>query len=656
MSRTRRRSMRIAWCVGFLLAAALLARAATAESANATVAVRRAPGTTAATVAVSKAPGATSAAGAADLAAIQARRHDAPDLEAARMLFEANLDAIRLKDGAAYLACYLESDSLARTGPAGFRLGYRTLAAETAKNIWPDRFEGTDLRLVPVRDGVVYGTYRYRVRFGSDEQSGLSERFFVRTPAGWKIAVSTAFAAPPGTPPPPRALVGATLVDGTGAPPVRNAVVVLRDGKIECAGPRARCPVPAGVDTLDLRGLWITPGLVDAHVHYSQTGWADGRPDALDLRARYPYAEVEKRLRTEPQRFHGSYLCSGVTAVFDVGGYPWTLDLQDRGRIETMAPHVSAAGPLLSTLDFWLNLPAERQFIYLADDSAAREGVRYLASRGAAAVKVWFIVNGTRDFDEMARAVEAAGDEARRAGLPLIVHATGLREAKAALRAGAKLLVHSVWDAPVDSEFIRLAKQNGTIYCPTLTVVGGYWRLFDSATSGARKVAPVVDDPCGCVDSLTRALVATTPVVATALVDSRTLAALAARPRHPEWRRTMAANLLEVHRAGIPIAMGTDAGNPLTLHGPSVYAEMGAMRAAGLSPMDVLVASTRGGALAMGRLDEFGTVEPGKDADLLVVGGDPTASIANLRRVRYVVRGGVVRSLDELRAGRTGRR
>ncbi len=81
---------------------------------------------------------------------------------------------------------------------------------------------------------------------------------------------------------------GATLVDGTGAPPVPDAVVVLRDGKIDCAGSRAACPVPAGVDVTDLTGLWITPGLVDAHVHFSQTGWADGRPDSIDVRGAAP--------------------------------------------------------------------------------------------------------------------------------------------------------------------------------------------------------------------------------------------------------------------------------------------------------------------------------------------------------------------------------
>ncbi|HEY7216737.1 MAG TPA: amidohydrolase family protein [Thermoanaerobaculia bacterium] len=570
----------------------------------------------------------------------------ASDVAAARALFEKNLQAIRDKDRDAYLSCYLESDRLARTGPTGFQLGYAGLAA-TAGQGWPDHIAADDLHLTPVRPGLVYGTYRYRVRYGGREDSGLSERFFVATPEGWKIAVSTAFSAIPGVPPPPRALVGATLVDGTGAPPVPDAAVLLRDGKIECAGPRAACPVPAGVDVTDVKGLWITPGLVDAHVHFSQTGWADGRPDSIDVRAQHPYEKVIADLARHPERFGRSYLCSGVTAVFDVGGYAWTLGLPAWAEPDSEVPRVAAAGPLLSTIDHWLNLPGERQFLVLTGEDAAREAVRYLAERGSAAVKVWYIVTPEQTVEKSAAAVRAAGEAARERGLPLIVHATGLAEAKEALRAGAKLLVHSVWDQPVDDELLDLARKNGAMYCPTLTVVRGYQRMFEAA---ARRQAPAVDDPNGCVDPGTLARVAETAQVQTQ-EEPLTADQLKTRDAGRANRERLAAdNLKRVAAAGIPIAMGTDAGNPLTLHGPAVYAEMEAMQAAGLTPMQVLVAATRGGAAAMGRGKDLGTVEKDKLADLLIVAADPTADVANLRRVRYVVRGGVLRDIAELHA------
>jgi imidazolonepropionase-like amidohydrolase len=434
------------------------------------------------------------------------------------------------------------------------------------------------------------------------------------------------------------------LIDGTGKAPVRDAVVFMRNGRVEYAGARAHWRMPAGVDTVDVRGLTIAPGLVDAHVHYSQTGWYDGRPDAADLRARHPYDEVERRLREHPETFHRSWLATGVTAVFDVGGFPWTIAMARAAESDTRAPHVAAAGPLISTLDHWLNLPAERQFIYLSSDSVARAGVKYLKSLGSAAVKVWFIDNRARDFGEMARLVKVTGEEARAAGLPLIVHATGLRVAKAALAAGAKFLVHSVDDSLVDSEFLQMAKRNGTLYCPTLTVREGYLKLWESTQN---RRPPAIDDPNGVVDSLTRALIASTP---TAAAGKARRPGIADSAVYANTIRTMAENLRRVRAAGIPIVMGTDAGNPLTLHGPAVYAEMEAMHAAGLTPMQVLVASTRNGAIAMGRGADLGTIEAGKQADLVVLESDPSRDVRAWRNLRYVVRGGVVRTPRELRA------
>ncbi|HSP33754.1 MAG TPA: amidohydrolase family protein [Thermoanaerobaculia bacterium] len=562
------------------------------------------------------------------------------DLAGARAVFDQNIAAIRAKDREKYLSLYLHSPLLVRGGPEGFSTGYD--AFEKARGPWPDSIEASDIHLTPLQPGYVYGTYRYRVRYGAGEHQGISERLFVNTPEGWKIAVTGAIDAPPGTPAPPRAIVGATLIDGRGGAPVANATIVMRDGKIDCAG---KCTVPEGIDVTDAHGLWVAPGLIDAHVHFSQTGWADGRPDSLDVRKTHPYDETEADLKANPQRLGHSYLCSGVTSVFDVGGYPWTLRLHDRFDNDTSVPHVAAAGPLLSTLDHWLNLPAERQFIWLHDEASAREGVRYNAAQGARAIKVWYIVNKDLPVDRSEPWVAAAGDEAKKHDLRLIVHATGLVEAKAALRSGATLLVHSVEDLPVDQEFIDLAKRNGAILIPTLTVLDGYVRMYRGVVD---RIAPVVDDPNHCVDHTTLARVAETATVDASLVDP---ARMAARQQRAErFREVTRANLKKVVDAGIPIATGTDAGNPFTLHGPAIYSEMEAMQASGMTPMQVVVSSTAIAARAMGRDKEAGTIEKGKDADLVIIGGDPSVDVANFRKVRYVVRSGVVRPITDLSA------
>jgi imidazolonepropionase-like amidohydrolase len=566
------------------------------------------------------------------------------DIAAARAVFEANINAIRQKNLDAYLSYYLHSPLLVKGGPTGFTTGYDDFAK--ARGPWPESIEASDIHLTELQPGYVYGTYRYRVRYsGADEHIGVSERLFVKTPSGWKIALTGAIDNPPGTPAPPRALVGATLLDGRGGAPIPNANVILRDGKIDCAGTATQCAVPEGVDVTNVSGMWITPGLIDSHVHFSQTGWADGRPDSLDVRATHPYENVEADLKANPDRFGRSYLCSGVTSVWDVGGYPWTLRLHDRFENDTRVPHVVAAGPLLSTLDHWLNLAAERQFIVLKDADSARNGVRYLAAQHSKAVKVWFIVTKDLPVEGSTPAVMAAGEEARKNNLPLIVHATGLTEAKVALRAGANVLVHSVEDLPVDQEFIDLAKKNGTIVIPTLTVIDGYLRMFHGVVD---RKAPSADDPNGCVDRATLAKIAETATLDPSLVPADRM--VTRQQRADRFTRVTRANLKTLVNAGIPIATGTDAGNPLTLHGPAIYAEMEAMQASGMSPMQIIVASTATASRAIGLDKQLGTIDKGKDADLVIVGGDPSLDVANFRKIRYVVRSGVVRNMADLHA------
>ena len=123
----------------------------------------------------------------------------AADTAEARRAFLGNIDAIHKRDRARYLASYLQRPTLARNGPGGLELGFEGWSARR-DSTWPDTLVAEDLRVVPVAPGVVYGTYRYRVTQRGTTTSGVSERVFVHTPDGWKIAVTTAFpvAAPAG--------------------------------------------------------------------------------------------------------------------------------------------------------------------------------------------------------------------------------------------------------------------------------------------------------------------------------------------------------------------------------------------------------------------------------------------------------------------------
>lgn len=461
--------------------------------------------------------------------------------------------------------------------------------------------------------------------------------------------ITVALGAPVPTAAQTTALVGATVIDGTGGPEIPSAVVLVERDRLACVGSEADCPIPADASRVDLAGRFITPGLVDAHVHFSQTGWIDGRPDGLSAPHIYPYVETSEYNRDHPERWHRSYLCSGITAVYDVGGHPWTTGLPAAAESDPDAAHVRAAGPLITHATRTALMANDELYTFLPMDTPEEVSgsVRKLLEMGSTAVKVWYLRPPDDRRAELDARLLQIGEEARAAGLDLIVHATSLREAKMALRAGAVLLVHSVQDQEVDEEFLDLLRRNDAVYAPTL-VVGAFWTR--ARGSIALDVPFEIDDPNDCVDPGTRAKLQQTSVLQALMPEAG---------RSPERfyrslertgmsRAVMSDNLLRVHEAGATVATATDAGNPLTLHGPSIYNEMEAMQSAGIYAADIVVMSTRNGAVAMGRLGDFGTLEAGKIADLIVLEENPNEDVRAFRRLTHVMRAGVLREQREL--------
>jgi imidazolonepropionase-like amidohydrolase len=276
----------------------------------------------------------------------------------------------------------------------------------------------------------------------------------------------------------------------------------------------------------------------------------------------------------------------------------------------------------------------------MTGDSIVRAAVGGLAYMGANAIKVWYLQLPDSLQPHARGMLMIAGEAAKKAGLPLIVHATQLPRAKEALAAGTRVFVHSVETAEIDDEFIAAARRNGTIVIPTLTVREGY------ADVGLGR-SPAARYPLECVDSVTRSKLER-------VIPETVRARLAIAARSGTWdtqRKTMEVNLRKLRDAGIPIAMGTDAGNPGTAHGPSVYREMEAMQAAGMTARQVLLSATLVAARAMGREADLGSLDRGKHADLVVFDADPSADIANARKVRMVMRGGTLHDRSALLPG-----
>lgn len=449
-------------------------------------------------------------------------------------------------------------------------------------------------------------------------------------------------------------LLGATIIDGTGRS-IDDGVVIVDGDTLACVGSRSDCTTPADSETVDVSGRFITPGLIDAHVHFAQTGWFDGRPDGNPDASVYPYETVVAELCADPGRWHRAYLCSGVTAVFDVGGAPWTVTgAQAKDTERNDRAHVRAAGPLITHAG--LNqvfstgtLADQPVFFPMESVDQVRADVARLAAMGSAAVKVWYLEPSPERRDELDALLMEIGKAARAHDLPLIVHATELRQAKVALTAGARMLVHSVEDRPIDQEFIQLLLANDAIYAPTLTVTDG-WRRAGASVAFATALA--VDDPNHCVDE---------SVLDELQHPERLTAALRERPNFAADRflnlmkatgrqeLQMETNLRAVRDAGARIVLATDAGNPLTLHGPSINRELEAMQAAGMTPAEIIHAATLEGARAMAMSDRIGSLEKGKLADLLVLSEDPRKSVSAFRALTHVMRAGNLRRQEELR-------
>ena len=438
-----------------------------------------------------------------------------------------------------------------------------------------------------------------------------------------------------------KVLTGATIYDGTASDPVYDGIVVINDQRIECIGESGDCKFPEDSEVTNLNGRFITPGIVDAHVHFFQTGFFDSRPDAMDITETYPFAEVAAYQKKYPQRYYNAYLCSGITAVYDVGGMSWSIDLQDHAEQIPDAPHVAAAGPLLTPVPGApFDLPSDKVLVQLDSEETGIKTVQYLSELGSTGIKFWQL---SMDPDYLQR-VEAAAEEIKKRDNQMIAHATTLEQAKAALRNGTRLLVHSVADQEVDEEFIELARENGTYYNPTLIVGSGYLLAYRAAAG----IDPLeIDDPAGCVDQKTRKLIES----ASRFSDHpRFSEAMLNRLRNfnPDTDRVsevQAANLRKLHEAGIPVVVGTDAGNPGTLHGISIFEELEAMQNAGIPAEDLIVMATKNGAKSMRRFDDFGTLEAGKFANLVILNQNPADDISNMRSRTHVMIKGVLKEI-----------
>ena len=420
---------------------------------------------------------------------------------------------------------------------------------------------------------------------------------------------------------------GATLITATGRPTVRNGAIVIEGGRIRDIGPRNEVRVPNNAQVVDARGKFVIPGLIDAHVHFSQSGGLYTRPDVIDLRSRRPYEKEMAWIKEHLPSTFERYLSSGITGVVDCGGPMWNFDVRDIASKTKKAPRVAVAGPLISTFLPPTTPTDDPDIVKPNSPDQAREMVRRQLDRQPDLVKIWWIRRPGDNLDQQVEIMSAAIQESKARRVRVAVHATELETAKAAVRAGADILVHSVTDRLVDNEFINLVKSRDILYITTLWVEDGY-RMVLNQQAALNDIEQKNGDPEVIATWSDLAKIPPTEIPGGA-------------PRVPPAPKRPIAfdNLMLLDSAGVRIVAGTDAGNIGTLHGPALHRELEMMASAGIRPMEILVSATKNAAAVMGQAD-VGTLEKGKYADLLILDADPLVDIKNTRKIFKVMKAG----------------
>jgi imidazolonepropionase-like amidohydrolase len=440
-------------------------------------------------------------------------------------------------------------------------------------------------------------------------------------------------------------LVGATVINPADGKVTPNATVVINSDKIERVSIGKQDAASLGKQ-IDCSGKFILPGYIDTHVHFFQSGDLFTRPDVADLSSVRPYREEVAWVKSHLDDVFARYLRCGITSVVDDGGPMWNFEVRKKAGATAKAPRVAAAGPLLSSVSREKLDLGDPPIVKIDSPERARQFVRKLAEQKPDFVKIWYIVDKDHPVEAFRPIARAAIEESHACKIRVMVHATELETARAAVEEGADILVHSVIDKPVDDAFVKLLKDRGVILCPTLVVFERYGRTF----SHHLNLTPE-ENAWGNPEVIASLDVTKIPSeklpqrIRDALADPQ-----AALNRIGKTYAVALPNLKKLEDAGVTIAAGTDAGNIGTLHGPALFREFQLMKQAGLSPMQILQCATANAAKLFGGETgaRIGKVENGFFADLVILKADPLQDIAHASAIDAVIKRGVVYSADSI--------
>ena len=435
----------------------------------------------------------------------------------------------------------------------------------------------------------------------------------------------------------------ANLIDVNTSKTLADQTIIIEHDRIKATGPSKKLKTPDGATVIDATGKCVMPGMTDAHIHFFQTGGLYTRPDGLNLMAVYPYEKDQQWAKEHLSDMMARYLACGITTVADVGGPFSNFAIRDKVNADPRATNAWVTGPLISTY-----LPPnldknDPPIVKVTTPEEARELVRKQLPYKPDFIKIWYIVVPGMPAESTLPIVKATIDESHTHGLKVAVHATEYETAKLAVTAGADILVHSVDDKELDNEMLQLLKNKHTVYIPTLTVMHGYKRAFTQQFD-----FPMHDLKYG------------DPFMLGTLTDLQHIDKSVAgfeykslRNRHviPSKEDTvMRTNLRLAQQAGVNVVAGTDAGNIGTLHASSFFTELQAMQQSGLSNWEIIRSATINAAKGFGKDKDYGSIEKGKIADLLLLEKDPTQDLNVLADIQTIIHRGIQLQAKELLA------
>lgn len=404
---------------------------------------------------------------------------------------------------------------------------------------------------------------------------------------------------------------------------LESASVLIRDGRIaeiyDGAGPD---PKSLNADSVEAAGKTVLPGLIDMHVHLAAPG---GIPDEKYM----PSQKVFERALA-------AYLFSGITAVKSAAD-PLDMTLSTRASVNNgrrLGAELFMVGPLFTAegghgTEYFDRIPAAARPAALAaftrtpkTAEEAKMQVDGLKKAGVDGIKA-ILESGAGDkvFNRLDTGIlRAIADQAHAVGLPMTTHTGNARDVTDALNAGTNGIEHGSFRDLIPAVEFQRMKTQGVFYDPTLSAVEGFQQMAK-----------------GNADLLNRSLVQQVGPKDLLASTLKAMASMKGQFNFPMSMDAGTANVLAAWKAGVMLVTGTDAGNPLVVHGPTVQHELELWVAAGIPPAVALQAATANSAKALGAEKRFGQVRKGMDANLLVVDGNPLQDIHAVSAISFVL-------------------